>query len=550
VAPADSAAKDVDRRAAGFIIGHFRGDHSLARAWWGTGLLLGCAGPAAIFGAVQGISTHDDMTLSANARIAIAGLCLNAAVWAWVVIGIWRSANHHAERGGSSFVARIARGLLALGCATSLAAVIAPPTRAKLALLLQLARNEDPVPAIAAQVSPGGRTLLLNGPMGQGSAMRVGRLLAQHPDITAVHLNSGGGRVFEALAIARAIAQRGLDTYVEGTCSSACTIIFLAGRDRGATHEARLGFHRPSFAGFDTTVATAAEVLEVYQDVGLSAAFRERALQVPANEIWYPTTHELLASGVVTRVAHAGEAATWGIQMRGLEDLRELARTHPLWTAAETRFPEKTQQALETVYQAIQAGGTDGQAANALHAALGPLVTEAVLVANDEQLDKLLAFVREFIALVREHEPTKCAHAVAGSAFPVSASRGPLLPADSLERAFVLELLASAPRSDRTPPPKRQALASLRRAAVTLSPLHRQVLSNPRNPVWPATTVCDATLAFLRSLSRLQARPRSLALRQLYQVPGEHSDAARPVSRLKSGGSAVHTGSSSDAASQ
>ncbi len=63
-----------------------------------------------------------------------------------------------------------------------------------------------------------------------------------------VELNSPGGSVAAALAIAETVRKRGLTTYVppEGRCYSACTLIWFAGARRIAHSTSYIGIHRAS----------------------------------------------------------------------------------------------------------------------------------------------------------------------------------------------------------------------------------------------------------------------------------------------------------------
>src|SRR5262249_46937995 len=151
--------------------------------------------------------------------------------------------------------------------------------------------------------------LVLNGPLGSGSAAAVRQALEAAPEIRLLHLNSQGGRLFEGQAIAREVRARGLDTFVEGLCASACTLIFVAGADRGATVDARLGFHSASLglgAMEDADPSGTEFMLEAYRAAGLSPEFLAHVKATPHSGIWYPTHEELLADHVVTRFSQGG----------------------------------------------------------------------------------------------------------------------------------------------------------------------------------------------------------------------------------------------------
>ena len=72
----------------------------------------------------------------------------------------------------------------------------------------------------------------------------VALLPAAFPGVRVVHLDSPGGRVGEGKKLHALIRAHKLDTYVETSCQSACTLAFTAGRERILLKGATLGFHR------------------------------------------------------------------------------------------------------------------------------------------------------------------------------------------------------------------------------------------------------------------------------------------------------------------
>jgi hypothetical protein len=96
-----------------------------------------------------------------------------------------------------------------------------------------------------------------------GSTQAVERLLAA-ADRPLLRLQSPGGRIAESVSLARLIRRHSLDTYVESECDSACTVAFLSGRERIATLDARLGFHRSSIVGIDVERVDDAELKAAY----------------------------------------------------------------------------------------------------------------------------------------------------------------------------------------------------------------------------------------------------------------------------------------------
>lgn len=144
------------------------------------------------------------------------------------------------------------------------------------------------------------------GTLREGSAAKVQKILDAAPGATTLVLNSNGGRLFEAQQLARAVRNRNLDTYVEHQCVSACTYIFLAGRDRVATPNAKIGFHQPSFPGLDadTQRFMMQDMINVYRATGLPDEFIQRIGRTSPEDMWYPTREELIDSNVITRISH------------------------------------------------------------------------------------------------------------------------------------------------------------------------------------------------------------------------------------------------------
>ena len=142
---------------------------------------------------------------------------------------------------------------------------------------------------------------------GVGFRYRLYSRLGLAPGVRLVHLQSAGGRLFEAESIAAHIRQRRLNTYVDGLCASACTMVLLAGRQRGAAPNARVGFHRPSFAGVDDDRTVDADVLmRYYRNAGIARAFIEKVRATSSQSMWFPSRQELERHRVLTPTPPGG----------------------------------------------------------------------------------------------------------------------------------------------------------------------------------------------------------------------------------------------------
>ena len=151
-------------------------------------------------------------------------------------------------------------------------------------------------------LGPRGDDVRLSGEIRDGAAARLEALLDAHPEARRIHLTSEGGLAAEGAALGDVIAAHGLTTYVPDYCVSACTLAFVAGHERLALRDARLGFHAPFEEGLFGQVfrGDASDVRAAYVAHGLDADFVDEALDVGSDGMWYPEPDRLLAAHVVT----------------------------------------------------------------------------------------------------------------------------------------------------------------------------------------------------------------------------------------------------------
>ncbi len=154
---------------------------------------------------------------------------------------------------------------------------------------------------VNVEVTPDGRTIMLEGTLGAGSVEKVQRIIDASPDVTTLELNSDGGRGQIAEELALRVRQRHLNTSVQDHCVSACTYIFLAGDKRELAEDAELGFHQVSALGVaagDQRIIQ--DMVEYYRSAGLRESFIDHIVATPPDDMWYPTRLELENAGVIT----------------------------------------------------------------------------------------------------------------------------------------------------------------------------------------------------------------------------------------------------------
>jgi hypothetical protein len=286
-----------------YLMRHWRGELSLPVSYWLNGILGGIVLSVVVF--AIGLMTHRDGEARPLAWFLSLGLiwllCILMTVWQ--TVGVWRSASRYQQQ-PKYFWGGLAKGLSVLGI-VQLAANFITVGGPQLAGLYEVLSGDRRVGPHEFHILANGRTLEFSGGITFGVAKEFETFLdAMATTVVVVRLDSIGGRILEAQKIADLIQRRNLTTFVAKDCLSACTIVFLGGKQRIILPTGRLGFHQPAFRGMtagDRRIAIAAEEQRL-QRFGLSRAFAERANQAAPADMWFPTTDELVKERVVTSV--------------------------------------------------------------------------------------------------------------------------------------------------------------------------------------------------------------------------------------------------------
>ena len=142
----------------------------------------------------------------------------------------------------------------------------------------------------------------LSGPIDFAMFAALETALIAPDGVTTLRLESMGGRVHAARGIARLVREHGLRTRVDGTCASACMLVFIAGSSRVLGPDGRRGFH--GYANTSQIQVTdlrqeQAMDRDTFLSEGVDSAFVARIFQVPASEMWFPTRDALIRAGVI-----------------------------------------------------------------------------------------------------------------------------------------------------------------------------------------------------------------------------------------------------------
>ena len=510
---ASSAPPSPSLTSSNYFVRHWRGELSLGISYWLTGNLATIATLAVI--AAVNLMEEGTYSLRAISFASIGVLLFSVAATVWSIVGIWRSASHHVARGGSSGWANAARVMVVLGSlvgAGQLAANILPQLKEHALIAI----GNDPVGNIEIKVATNGQSVIVHGMLRAGSAEEIQRILDAAPGAHLLVLNAGGGRLLEAQRLARAVRTRTLDTYVEDLCVSACTYVFLAGKDRAATPNARIGFHQPSFPGLDADNqrSSTEDMLQVYRTAGLPELFIQRIGKIPSESMWYPTRDELIAAHVITRTSLGGEASTIGLGVRSKEEFLLKLGSIPLYEAIQNRFPDVFQEVVDRGWAARERGGSDADIMNAMRIVVSGMYPRLLKTVDVSTLDRFIALLITEMSAAQAISDEACSELMAAK-LDITKT----LPKEIVEqeRNFLLEALNSPPTTALPPPDQAQVKIATRTAFVNLSQRDINVITDPNAYAGQPALVCEAMIAFYRAINALPQRERHIALRGMFQ---------------------------------
>ncbi len=154
-------------------------------------------------------------------------------------------------------------------------------------------------------VQPDAQAFRLSGMVDFGLTAEMRQLVAKHPRIKRLILDSHGGYIAEARGVVTVLQAHGIATHVDGHCASACALIFAGGTTRTLAPEAQLGLHgyrlrqERHFGMIDPAVEMQRD-LAIYRAQSIDEEFIDRIAALPRTPMWYPDHAELRASGFLT----------------------------------------------------------------------------------------------------------------------------------------------------------------------------------------------------------------------------------------------------------
>ena len=345
-----------------YILTHWRGEFGLAKSFWINGTLLSVILAGIYIGLVV-IQTSVDMHPINLAKSTLLFHLLLYLVWLWQIVGLWRSANHHIEQTNRKFWARYVKFTVVMGVISAVidTAISMPEYRS----FVDWSIGKDRYSEYTVQLSENGNLIRLKGYLGFGVSDRVKELLDENTAVSGIILDSPGGWVYEGRQVSNVIWEGHLDTYTITGCYSACTIAFISGYRRTLAHGANLAFHQYSAIGegrvlpFDSEFQQEVD-LQLFKNAGVDSSFLNRLYSTDSDDMWYPSTNELLMADVVHTIADASDFWIFDhIEKSRVEIEKRIHENSPIYHVLKTYEPELYNTILDEYYTHVEKGSSN-----------------------------------------------------------------------------------------------------------------------------------------------------------------------------------------------
>lgn len=226
----------------------------------------------------------------------IAVITMTALILTWQIIGTLRSCERNLTGGGDI--------ILYWGCyAASIAATLVMTFN--VTSLISATTGASPIPELhRLKLAVRGDSIMIDGFVDFRTHTALLEQLANPENTyTTLRINSDGGRVYAARAIANTLISNNMNTHVTERCASACTLIFLAGKQRHLAKSAQLGFHQYLQTSSVQVLNTTKEQEKdraYFRARGVSESFVVMMFQAEHKDIWFPDRVTLIEAGIVT----------------------------------------------------------------------------------------------------------------------------------------------------------------------------------------------------------------------------------------------------------
>lgn len=515
-----------EKARSNFIARHWRGELSLPVSYW----LCNFLGAIAAVVAVRLISKSFDFKDEFKPEVALLAVLsiwtVLFVIFLWQTVGTWRSATNYSITNSSKYWGGIAKFFVIIAVLRTLGDYgnVAAP---QITEFVNIYNGDKEMGKYEFRVLRDGQELEFSGGITFGAAKELRRFIDAMGSLRVIHLNSHGGRISEAERMAQHIRAKGLNTYAPRLCASACTIVFLSGKERFISDASKIGFHQSSFPGLSSEekrVSTALDERKLIA-LGVSAAFARKAYSTPHNDMWYPSANELIAEKVATKAVDSSNFGISGVASEELTDEKIEASLLGLEVYKQLRRIDPT--LYSEILSQFKVGFRRGQSLNELTLSIGPKITglyfSLIPYASDENI---LRYTRTFIKSAKalnQDNPTACytfLHPDKGDLNVLAASRRRFKQIVDEENQIQEAIFTQHRGKTRKLPVEQEVklqLASVIERLSSRSDIDVSLFDTQRVPLSSYSKYCSTLVAMYEEAIRLPAPQAAMLVRYFIQ---------------------------------
>lgn len=197
----------------------------------------------------------------------------------------------------------------------------------------------------------------------------------------------------------------GLDTYSLKGCYSACTTAFIAGKNRYLSREANLAFHQynmgyKNLGVFVDIKKEQQQDLLIFQRQGVTSEFLERLFNTRHDDLWYPTTQEMLDARVIKGIINPSDL-TPVVYRETIKDFSEAFLNISAFKTIQRYDPETYKRILAALDDQIKKGASQIELQGVIAGYVTTIATRTMPGSGNEAL---IRFARAMVDLLRKLE--------------------------------------------------------------------------------------------------------------------------------------------------
>lgn len=286
-----------------YVRSHWQGKSSLAFSFWVNLILL-----SIVLNALERFTfpPYIQNELAVTTAVIIFFVIVRLIIYPWQIVGTIRACDRYVATHTDRSWAIAAQAVVVMSIGATLIATFT--TYQSLLGFKRSLHAPEPVviePQYSLDLVNRNTLVHLQGPFQIGITRALSGMLAKHPDVTGIILDSDGGQIYEGRGLARVIRENKLQTYSLSECTSACTTAFVAGVRRILGVNAKLGFHQYKTYAVLPNIDVAKEQakdMALFEEQGVADEFLRKIFDKLPEEMWWPETDELVSAGVVHEI--------------------------------------------------------------------------------------------------------------------------------------------------------------------------------------------------------------------------------------------------------